>query len=251
MDAFGDGPVQGDVAQRLYSSAHDHMDCILQADAHSPPTPTDSRRRWDLTWENWADLRADTLFTVITSFKNARNIFSKMSVCLSIQRKALSSRSAGSARTGKSSWYRQRPAAHRSERHLQEIPWTQQRGLHGETVMIQLDTSDSTSIESEIPQGSVLVPFYFYCSNLKSARFYDVLIPYCLLPFFYSQTLTCPQTTAAPPPQMRCLTQPQPHRPTCPPSPPLKRRDSRCTHYWMMPLPWCHRPHRAAPGWAG
>lgn len=45
MDAFGDGPVQGDVAQRLYSSAHDHMDCILQADAHSPPTPTDSRRR--------------------------------------------------------------------------------------------------------------------------------------------------------------------------------------------------------------
>ncbi|XP_070785251.1 UPF0606 protein KIAA1549 [Enoplosus armatus] len=45
MDAFGDGPVQGDVAQRLYSSAHDHMDCILQADANSPPTPTDSRRR--------------------------------------------------------------------------------------------------------------------------------------------------------------------------------------------------------------
>ncbi|XP_033471078.1 UPF0606 protein KIAA1549 isoform X1 [Epinephelus lanceolatus] len=45
MDAFGDGPVQSEVAQRLYSSAHDHMDCILQADAHSPPTPTDSRRR--------------------------------------------------------------------------------------------------------------------------------------------------------------------------------------------------------------
>ncbi|TMS01098.1 UPF0606 protein [Larimichthys crocea] len=45
MDAFGDGPVQGDVAQRLYSSAHDHMDCILQTDAASPPTPTDSRRR--------------------------------------------------------------------------------------------------------------------------------------------------------------------------------------------------------------
>ncbi|KAM9334914.1 UPF0606 protein KIAA1549 [Symphorus nematophorus] len=45
MDAFGDGPVQGEVAQRLYSSAHDHMDCILQADAASPPTPTDSRRR--------------------------------------------------------------------------------------------------------------------------------------------------------------------------------------------------------------
>ena len=68
-----------------------------------------------------------------------------MSVCLSIQRKALSSRSAGSARTGKSSWYRQRPTTHRSERHLQEIPWTQQRGLHGETVMFeqleeQLDT---------------------------------------------------------------------------------------------------------------
>uniref|UniRef100_A0A3P8UG33 Si:dkeyp-27e10.3 n=1 Tax=Amphiprion percula TaxID=161767 RepID=A0A3P8UG33_AMPPE len=28
MDAFGDGPVQSEVAQRLYSSAHDHMDCI-------------------------------------------------------------------------------------------------------------------------------------------------------------------------------------------------------------------------------
>lgn len=45
MDAFGDGPVQGEAAQRLYSSAHDHMDCILQADAPSPPTPNDSRRR--------------------------------------------------------------------------------------------------------------------------------------------------------------------------------------------------------------
>uniref|UniRef100_A0A3Q2PHB5 UPF0606 protein KIAA1549 n=1 Tax=Fundulus heteroclitus TaxID=8078 RepID=A0A3Q2PHB5_FUNHE len=32
MDAFGDGPVQSEAAQRLYSSAHDHMDCILQAD---------------------------------------------------------------------------------------------------------------------------------------------------------------------------------------------------------------------------
>lgn len=49
MDAFGDGPVQGDVAQRLYSSAHDHMDCILQADTNSPPTPSDSRRRSDLS----------------------------------------------------------------------------------------------------------------------------------------------------------------------------------------------------------
>ncbi|KAM7378643.1 hypothetical protein PAMA_013518 [Pampus argenteus] len=43
MDAFGDGPVQSEVAQRLYSSAHDHMDCILQGDTHSPPT--NSRRR--------------------------------------------------------------------------------------------------------------------------------------------------------------------------------------------------------------
>ncbi len=49
MDAFGDGPVQGEVAQRLYSSAHDHMDCILQADVPSPPTPTDSRRRSGFT----------------------------------------------------------------------------------------------------------------------------------------------------------------------------------------------------------
>ncbi|XP_034382645.1 LOW QUALITY PROTEIN: UPF0606 protein KIAA1549-like [Cyclopterus lumpus] len=45
MDAFGDGPVQSEVAQRLYSSAHDHMDCILQANNQSPPTPTNSRRR--------------------------------------------------------------------------------------------------------------------------------------------------------------------------------------------------------------
>ncbi|KAM9846091.1 UPF0606 protein KIAA1549 [Aulostomus maculatus] len=45
MDAFGDGPVQSEVAQRLYSSAHDHMDCILQGDAPSPPTPSDSRKR--------------------------------------------------------------------------------------------------------------------------------------------------------------------------------------------------------------
>ncbi|KAM3858887.1 UPF0606 protein KIAA1549 [Diretmus argenteus] len=45
LDAFGDGPVEGGVAQRLYSSAHDHMDCILQADAPSPPTPNDSRKR--------------------------------------------------------------------------------------------------------------------------------------------------------------------------------------------------------------
>lgn len=45
MDAFGDGPVGGEVAQRLYSSAHDHMDCILPSDAPSPPTPTNSRRR--------------------------------------------------------------------------------------------------------------------------------------------------------------------------------------------------------------
>lgn len=45
MDAFGDGPVQSETAQRLYSSAHDHMDCILQADAPSPPTPNDPRKR--------------------------------------------------------------------------------------------------------------------------------------------------------------------------------------------------------------
>ena len=86
---------------------------------------------------------------------------------------------------------------------------------------------------------------------LLKCKVSPVLIPYCLLPFFFSQTLTCPQTTAAPPLQMRCLTLPQPHRPTCPPSPPSKRHDSRCTHYWMTPLPWCHRPHRAAPGWVG
>ncbi|CAF90815.1 unnamed protein product, partial [Tetraodon nigroviridis] len=42
MDAFGDGPVQGEAAQRLYSSAHDHMDCMVPSDG---PSPTDSRRR--------------------------------------------------------------------------------------------------------------------------------------------------------------------------------------------------------------
>ncbi|XP_015243211.1 PREDICTED: UPF0606 protein KIAA1549-like isoform X2 [Cyprinodon variegatus] len=45
MDAFGDGPVQSEAAQRLYSSAHDHMDCILQAEGALPPTPADSRKR--------------------------------------------------------------------------------------------------------------------------------------------------------------------------------------------------------------
>uniref|UniRef100_A0A1A7YJB0 KIAA1549 n=1 Tax=Iconisemion striatum TaxID=60296 RepID=A0A1A7YJB0_9TELE len=45
MDAFGDGPVQSEAAQRLYSSAHDHMDCILQTDTSSPSTPNDSRKR--------------------------------------------------------------------------------------------------------------------------------------------------------------------------------------------------------------
>uniref|UniRef100_A0A1A8GVN4 KIAA1549 n=1 Tax=Nothobranchius korthausae TaxID=1143690 RepID=A0A1A8GVN4_9TELE len=45
MDAFGDGPVQSEVAQRLYSSAHDHMDCILQTNTSSPPTPNESRKR--------------------------------------------------------------------------------------------------------------------------------------------------------------------------------------------------------------
>ncbi|MEQ2192810.1 hypothetical protein XENOCAPTIV_017621, partial [Xenoophorus captivus] len=45
MDAFGDGPVQSEAAQRLYSSAHDHMDCIFQADGASPPTSADSRKR--------------------------------------------------------------------------------------------------------------------------------------------------------------------------------------------------------------
>ncbi|XP_067111088.1 UPF0606 protein KIAA1549 [Osmerus mordax] len=45
LDAFGDGEEHGGPVQRLYSSAHDHMDCILQADSPSPPTPSDSRRR--------------------------------------------------------------------------------------------------------------------------------------------------------------------------------------------------------------
>ncbi|CAL8242301.1 unnamed protein product [Merluccius merluccius] len=45
LDAFGDAEAQEVVAQRLYSSAHDHMDCMLQNDSASPPSPTDSRKR--------------------------------------------------------------------------------------------------------------------------------------------------------------------------------------------------------------
>lgn len=55
MDAFGDGPVQSEAAQRLYSSAHDHMDCILQAEGASPLTPADSRKRSGLA----NDIRAE------------------------------------------------------------------------------------------------------------------------------------------------------------------------------------------------
>lgn len=55
--------------------------------------------------------------------------------CVFVQREAVPSGSAGSARTWKSPWYRPRPVAHRSQRHLQEVPGTQQRGLHGETDM--------------------------------------------------------------------------------------------------------------------
>ncbi|XP_037098946.1 UPF0606 protein KIAA1549-like isoform X1 [Syngnathus acus] len=43
MDAFGDGPVQTEAAQRLYGSAHDHTDC---ADCRPPPdTPSPEQRR--------------------------------------------------------------------------------------------------------------------------------------------------------------------------------------------------------------
>ncbi|KAG7259029.1 hypothetical protein CRUP_032973, partial [Coryphaenoides rupestris] len=45
LDAFGDTEAQDVVAQRLYSSAHDHMDCMLQNDGTSPSSPTDSRKR--------------------------------------------------------------------------------------------------------------------------------------------------------------------------------------------------------------
>lgn len=47
MDAFGDGPVQGEAAQRLYSSAHDHMDCMVPSDGPSPTTPSGPRSRWE------------------------------------------------------------------------------------------------------------------------------------------------------------------------------------------------------------
>lgn len=74
---------------------------------------------------------------------------------------------------------------------------------------------------------------------------YSLLILYC------SQTQTCPQTMAAPPLLMRFLTLPQHHHLTCPPSPPSRRHDSRCTLSWMTPSPWCRHPHRGAPGSAG
>ncbi|KAM6986068.1 UPF0606 protein KIAA1549 [Aplochiton taeniatus] len=44
LDAFGNSEVHGGPVQRLYSSAHDHMDCILQSQG-SPPTPSESRIR--------------------------------------------------------------------------------------------------------------------------------------------------------------------------------------------------------------
>lgn len=48
LDAFGQAQEeagQGECPQRLYSSAHDHMDSILHPDPPSPPTPGESRRR--------------------------------------------------------------------------------------------------------------------------------------------------------------------------------------------------------------
>lgn len=48
LDAFGQAQEeagQGECPQRLYSSAHDHMDSILHPDHPSPPTPGESRRR--------------------------------------------------------------------------------------------------------------------------------------------------------------------------------------------------------------
>ncbi|XP_038833534.1 UPF0606 protein KIAA1549 [Salvelinus namaycush] len=48
LDAFGQAQEeagQGGCPQRLYSSAHDHMDSILHTDPPSPPTPGESRKR--------------------------------------------------------------------------------------------------------------------------------------------------------------------------------------------------------------
>ncbi|XP_042156035.1 UPF0606 protein KIAA1549 isoform X3 [Oncorhynchus tshawytscha] len=48
LDAFGQAQEeagQGGCPQRLYSSAHDHMDSILHPDHPSPPTPGESRKR--------------------------------------------------------------------------------------------------------------------------------------------------------------------------------------------------------------
>lgn len=92
MDAFGDGPVQSEVAQRLYSSAHDHMDCILQGDTPSPPTPTDSRKRSDFL---------QAALSVLSLFGSESD--SPVVICLYIQRETISLRSTGSARTRKSS----------------------------------------------------------------------------------------------------------------------------------------------------
>ncbi|XP_051911415.1 UPF0606 protein KIAA1549-like, partial [Hippocampus zosterae] len=46
MDAFGDGPVQTEAARRLYGSGRDRRaHYVPPADASSPPTPADQRRR--------------------------------------------------------------------------------------------------------------------------------------------------------------------------------------------------------------
>ena len=45
LDAFGDGEAQDVAPQRLYSSAHDHMNRMLHHDGASPPSPGESRKR--------------------------------------------------------------------------------------------------------------------------------------------------------------------------------------------------------------
>lgn len=93
MDAFGDGPVQGEVAQRLYSSAHDHMDCILQAEAASPASPTTRR-----------SVRVGRAQITKACLLQTQTIISLVCVCVRLcaQREALSPGSTGPAGTRES-----------------------------------------------------------------------------------------------------------------------------------------------------
>lgn len=167
-------------------------------------------------------------------------------VSLPCQGEALSSGPAEAAGEWQSARHRQtdgqRPPAHRPQRHLQEIPWTQQCGLHGETHTL-------CAYCVCVGAHSVCVGAHNMCVSPcrpHTHTIYMLTHTSSSSSLSSSPTRTYLQTRAAPPLTTRCLTTPLPRPPTCPPSRPSKRRGSRCTPCWTMPSPWCRRPPRAA-----